>query len=121
MHTESSKAMPREWIGRLFAHFRAIYGNKAETMWGKVEPEMLLDVWGDGLRGVDPADIRKSLETMLQSYPDYPPTLPQFQGLCRDARTRRTQSTAMLVDKTHTAMPDAIRAQLAAFKAKHVQ
>lgn len=39
-------------------------------------------------------DIKRALETMVLAYTDYPPTLPQFSALCRDARAARTQTVS---------------------------
>lgn len=99
-------------------------------MWADANREELLEVWATELRGFAGSDLRDALAALgttyagkdkTQTYADYPPTLFQFAGLCRDAKRRREQTTLAIVDKTHTTMPDAIRRQLAAFKAKHVQ
>lgn len=92
----TSPAPPKEWIERLFIRFRSIYGNKAETMWGKADQTDLLQTWADEITGYTGADIRDALDTMRTAHPDYPPTLYEFAALCRDARTRRTGSSTYL-------------------------
>lgn len=87
----SSPALPNEWIGRLFLRFRSIYGNKVQTMFGEADSDDLVATWADQLGRYEAVDIRRALETMVIAYTDYPPTLPQFAAMCRDARSARGQ------------------------------
>src|SRR6478609_6817399 len=90
--SEPLKALPSEWISRLFSRFQAIYGNRVATMWGDVDLSEVRSVWADELSRFEAVDIKRALETMLIAYPDYPPTLPQFSAMCRDARAARGQA-----------------------------
>lgn len=92
----SVQSLPSEWIGRLFSRFQAIYGNKVATMWGEADPSEVRDVWGEQLGRFEGSDIRYALDVCLSAYPDYPPTLPQFLGLCVDGRRRRAQEAVKL-------------------------
>lgn len=65
-------------------------------MWGAAEPTDLERAWAEGLWEFEAVDLRDALAVVGQNYPDYPPTLPQFIGLCRDARRRRAQQTVRL-------------------------
>lgn len=65
-------------------------------MFGEADADDLVSTWAEGLGRFDAIDIKRGLETMLIAYADYPPTLPQFLGLCRDARAARTQETSKL-------------------------
>lgn len=65
-------------------------------MWGKVDRTDLLQTWADELTGFEGDDIRSALTAMRAEHLDYPPTLFEFAALCRDARLRRTGSTASL-------------------------
>jgi hypothetical protein len=94
-----------------------IYGNKAALMWGEVDPSVLHPVWAEALGGFEPADVREALDAMVRSYTDFPPTLPQFTNLCIDAKRRRLRELPKL-DGPRIPMPDHVREQLAAFKAK---
>jgi hypothetical protein len=87
-------------------------------MWGEADPSEVRQVWGDGLGRFDAVDLRSALDAMPAVYTDYPPTLPQFVGLCLDARRSRA-SVAVKLPGPRTEMPDAIRAQLRAFVAAH--
>lgn len=89
--SEPLRALPSEWVSRLFSRFQAIYGNKVATMWADADLNEVRAVWGDGLGHYDAVDIKRSLETMIVAYPDYPPTLPQFVAMCRDSMRARKQ------------------------------
>lgn len=63
-------------------------------MWKDADPNELREVWGEALTRFEAVDIKRALETMVVAYPDYPPTLPQFSSMCRDARAVRGQAAA---------------------------
>lgn len=65
-------------------------------MWGDVPRDELVATWREYLAGFTGDDLRSAVEAMARSYVDFPPTLPQFVNLCRDARSRRTQTTVAL-------------------------
>jgi hypothetical protein len=89
--SEPLQALPSEWISRLFSRFQAIYGNRVQTTWKDADPDEVRAVWGDGLARYEAPDIKRALETMMIAYPDFPPTLPRFAAMCRDARSARGQ------------------------------
>jgi hypothetical protein len=62
-------------------------------MWKEADPNEVQRVWADSLGSYGAEDIKRALETMVIAYTDYPPTLPQFVGMCRDARNARGQAT----------------------------
>lgn len=74
--------------------FRAVYGNRVDTVYGAGQSAELVDVWRDELGSFDPSDIRAALDALRFAYVDYPPTLYQFAALCRDAMRARSQSVA---------------------------
>lgn len=86
-------------------------------MWGNANPTDLLPTWADALAGYDGDDLRDALDAMLRSCREYPPTLPEFMALCREARNRRLQITAAL-PPPRTTMPEDIRRRLRAFTEK---
>jgi hypothetical protein len=106
--------LPAEWISRLFLRFQAIYGNRVATMWGDADRNEVLNVWREHLGVYEGDDIREALEAMPKSYKEYPPTLPQFGDLCRDARARRTAVMPRL-DAPRMPMPDKVKQQLREF------
>ncbi len=77
--------IPEAWMQRLFSRLRAIYGNRMATMWGDCPEADVMDAWQDGLRFKTGDAIRKGLEQVATAYPEWPPTLGEFLGLCKNA------------------------------------
>lgn len=96
---DTSQGLPSEWIARLFARFQAIYGNRVGTMWGDAPVADVQDAWQTHLAGSAAEDLRAALDACTRFYADYPPTLPQFYALVRDARLRRTQGVVKIEHK----------------------
>lgn len=65
-------------------------------MWGDVPTKVLHATWAESLGVFAPEDVQDALKATVLAYPDYPPTLPQFRNLCRDARARRAQTVPKL-------------------------
>ena len=118
--SEPLKALPSDWIVRLFSRFQAVYGNRVQTMWKDADPSEVRQVWADELGHYEGEDIRRALEAMGQFYKDYPPTLYQFADLCRDARKRRADE-AVKLEGPRLPMPEAVRAQLREFMRGHAR
>jgi len=77
-----------KWINRLFAVLGAIYGSKFADMWAGADPEVMKQVWAEKLAGFAhrPDIIRGALNDCDDLA--WPPTLPEFIGMCR-SRARR--------------------------------
>jgi len=106
--SEPLKALPSEWISRLFSRFQAIYGNRTQTMWKDADPDEVRSVWADSLARFEAVDIKRALETMMMvaAYAEYPPTLPQFAAMCRDAKSVRSQGMPKVVHRYGRPGPD---------------
>lgn len=109
--------IPKEWIERLFLRFQAVYGSRATAMWNEVPKADLMDAWRDGLAGHRGEDIAGAVDLLPSRFPEWPPTLGEFLGLCRDVAQTRAQSVTK-VPGPKISMPDHVRAQLKAFTAK---
>ncbi len=72
-------------------------------------------VWADALGAYTGDDLRDALAKSLDAYPDYPPTLPQFMGLCRDAKRLRAASATKLPSPPGIPCPPEIKAQMDKF------
>lgn len=83
-------------------------------MWGEVDPAELQQVWADELGRFSGDDLREAVAGVVAAYPEYPPTLPQFIGLCMDAKRKRAQESVKLPGPK-TEMPAHIREQLRSF------
>ena len=79
-------------------------------MWGDANMDEVLAVWGEGLARYEAVDIKRALEAMVLAYADYPPTLPQFTALCRDARNARCQQEPKLTVRYSPVSPEVLAA-----------
>ena len=84
-------------------------------MWGDSPIAEVKSVWADALGQFTGDDIRAALSASFDAYPDYPPTLPQFVGLCRDARRIRAANATKLPGPAGVPCPPEIREQIDAF------
>ena len=84
------------------------------TMWGDAPMDEVKPVWADALRDYTGDDIRGALDNCFSAYTDYPPTLPQFIGLCRDAKRLRAAGATKLDGPRGIPCPPEIKAQLEA-------
>lgn len=84
-----------------------------QQMWADAEKEELIATWREYLTPFSGEDIRDALSACPGAYVDYPPTLPQFVNLCKDARRVRAATTPRLTPPVPVMSPE----QMAAVKA----
>jgi len=65
-----------------------IYGHKWTSAYGD-EP---VDSWVRGLSDIEPKEIATGLEACVMRGDDWPPSLPEFRGLCRPVKQSRINS-----------------------------
>ena len=63
----------------LWASMREMYGTKWTSHYKEID---VYNVWINALTGINTPAIKHALESCLITYPDWPPTLPQFRFLC---------------------------------------
>jgi len=82
--------LPAPWVDRLFARFVAIYGTqKVGAMWLDASMNEVKSVWADQLGRFAPESIAGALQRLVDSSSAWPPTLPEFVELCRQASLGR--------------------------------
>lgn len=74
------------WIERLFARFLALYGERFSRMWANADLAEVKATWADRLGGFQGESLAHALKACDER--PYPPTLPEFLGLCRDHARR---------------------------------
>lgn len=79
-----STRLPDSWVESLLARMLATYGQKFRSQWADVPPETLREAWAVALGRFDGERIKWALEQMIATCP-WPPTLPEFAALCRQA------------------------------------
>lgn len=85
---QSQSALPESWVERIFDHMAGLYGSKFADLWGGMDAGKVQAMWGGKLAGF--ADKPKAIKAALDALDErpFPPTLPEFIGLCRDAARR---------------------------------
>lgn len=88
-----SKPLPPAWVDRLFSRLAAYYGSqKLATMWVDADMAEVKAVWSEQLGRFEPASISAALQRLVDSGNQWPPTLPEFAELCRQAAVGRQQA-----------------------------
>ena len=96
----SPKPLPSAWVDRLFSRLAAFYGSqKLATMWVDADMAEVKAVWAEQLGRFEPASISTALQRLIDSGNQWPPTLPEFCELCRQAAVGRQQA------QWHDALP----------------
>jgi hypothetical protein len=70
--------LPSRYVDEIHARLAVRYGARWLSMWTGVDPEHVKADWADVLGGMQPANIRKALESLP---PEFPPTAPAFRAL----------------------------------------
>ena len=80
--------LPDAWIARIFDHMAALYGSKFADLWRGTEPDKVRAMWADKLAGFadKPLAIKQALSALDER--PFPPTMPEFLTLCREAAKR---------------------------------
>ena len=81
--------LPDAWIGRIFDHMSGLYGSKFSDLWRGSDLNTVRRLWAEKLAGF--ADMPKAIKEALDALDSkpYPPTLPEFLALCREAGLRK--------------------------------
>lgn len=87
-----SMRLPESWVDSLLARMSAMYGEKFVRQWERTNPDAMRDMWADALGPFDGERIKWALQYLIANNP-FPPTLPEFVGLCRQAP--RTEVAAL--------------------------
>lgn len=89
-------SLPAEWVNRIFEVMSGLYGTKFADLWKDSNKDFVLGLWAKKLAGFRemPGAIKEALDS-LDSKP-YPPTLPEFLAMCREAAPRHLKSPVMV-------------------------
>jgi len=81
-------ALPRHWIDALFVRFSSYYGEQFISKWRNVDIEQTKADWAEALWRFDSTTLKTALEYCREDpkYASYPPSLPEFIQMCKNAR-----------------------------------
>jgi hypothetical protein len=89
-------SLPTEWVERIFEVMSGLYGTKFADLWKDSNHDFVMSLWAKKLAGFRsmPGSIKEALDS-LDSKP-YPPTLPEFLAMCREAAPRHQIKPVMI-------------------------
>lgn len=77
----NERPLPREWVKKLIVKMIARYGTLFTDRYGGLSRDELADEWGQELAGYTGEELARGLDGLKGC--KFPPTLPEFQALCR--------------------------------------
>lgn len=75
--------LPQTWVERIFQVMAGAYGARFADAWQGADPAAVKAVWARKLGTLTSAQIKRGIESLDQC--KFPPTLPEFVALCRQA------------------------------------
>lgn len=84
MGMNASTRLPDAWVKSLLDRMAAMYGEKFVRQWEKTDPDAMRDMWAASLGCYDGEQIKWALLHLVSNNP-FPPTLPEFVLLCKQA------------------------------------
>lgn len=103
-------AVPRHWVSTLFDRMARMWGNTFLDKWRGVDLEGVMIEWGKGLRKLSSAELKAGVSSLLTL--KFPPSLPEFYGLCKQTRLHEMPANPSLTDQTK-ASPDTVASNMA--------
>lgn len=88
--------LPESWIAKIFDHMSGLYGSKFADLWNGSNVDSVRRMWAAKLAGF--ADMPKAIKEALDALDSkpYPPTLPEFLAMCREAGRRHAAPVAAI-------------------------
>ena len=111
--TQSTR-LPDAWVKSLLDRMAAMYGEKFVRQWEKTDPDAMRDMWAESLGRFDGDQIKWALQHLVGNNP-FPPTLPEFVILCKQAPRAEVPALPAPI------VPLSIRQQRAAELAKQAE
>ncbi len=106
-------ALPDAWIDRLFQRLSLMYGNAWSQKWAGLPLADVKAAWAADLAFASADQIRRALDHCRSNNP-YPPSSPEFVGLCR-AFAPAMDTRRALPDYSRAEMDPQVRAEIARF------
>jgi hypothetical protein len=91
-------AAPRHWVAALFEKMTRMWGNTFLDRWRDVDLEGVMQEWGRGLRKLSGAELKAGVDALMTL--KFPPSLPEFYGLCKQMRLHEMPRSDALTDQT---------------------
>lgn len=103
-------------VDRLFQKFAGMYGKHWLDLWAGIPMDAVKSEWSRQLDYMPMEAIRRAVEHVEKEC-KFPPTLPEFRGLCEQFKPRKTPVLA-IVDKRRGEIPQGFKDVIAKLRAK---
>ena len=107
----AQRSVSPDVVDRLFQKFAAMYGKHWLDLWAHIPMDAVKAEWAQQLEHIPVPAMRLALNH-LEVHNKFPPTLPEFRGLCEQFRPPGKPRLA-IADKRRGPMPDSIKQVLA--------
>jgi len=110
VETWPADAVPQSWVNALFTKMARMWGNTFLDKWRDGDLDGVKIEWGKGLRKLSSTELKSGVDALLTL--KFPPSLPEFYGLCKQMRLHEMPAAPALSDQTK-ADPRVVEANLA--------
>lgn len=107
-------AVPEHWITELFKRMHRLWGNTFVDKWRDVEMAGMKIEWAKALKKLSSTELKAGVDALLTL--KFPPSLPEFYGLCKQMRLVEPPPSKALTNQTK-ANPEMVEANLARMRA----
>ncbi|ABR91899.1 Hypothetical protein mma_2208 [Janthinobacterium sp. Marseille] len=98
-------AIPERWVRSLFEKMLFTYGSKFADQWKGIDPEGLKRHWAAELGAFSPDELKAGVAKLKDS--DWPPSLSQFQKMCKIERQEPAHVLALPAPRSQNADKEA--------------
>ncbi|AOJ10356.1 hypothetical protein [Burkholderia mayonis] len=101
--------VPEHWVNELFKRMGRMWGNAFLEKWPQDDLRGVKIEWARGLRKLSTSELKAGVDSLLTL--KFPPSLPEFYGLCKQMRLHEMPRAEALTDQTR-ASPEVVEANL---------
>ncbi|MDE1009993.1 MAG: hypothetical protein OSB38_30475 [Paraburkholderia fungorum] len=91
-------AVPESWVNELFKRMGRMWGNAFLEKWPQDDLRGVKTEWAKGLRKLSTTELKAGVDALLTL--KFPPSLPEFYGLCKQMRLHEMPRAEALTDQT---------------------
>lgn len=94
-----SSRLPDSWVDSLITRLESMYGSGFVAMWENTSAQDMRNLWAEALARFSGEQIKWALGALIDRGTAFPPSLPEFAALCRQApRPQQPALPAPVVD-----------------------
>ncbi|MEM5294222.1 hypothetical protein VSR82_07750 [Burkholderia sp. JPY481] len=90
--------VPESWVTELFRRMGRMWGNAFLEKWPQDDLRGVKIEWARGLRKLSTAELKAGVDALMRL--KFPPSLPEFYGLCKQMRLVELPKAQAVTDQT---------------------